>query len=112
MSAPVLFPWIDDSPENRLFALKWVGDGNKHEFHLPKRTSRSIDVVLAHCVEVKDTIEGEQRNFTTEVTNYLVARQFGETFSRRHESILPRRGHTVEERLFELSLSQRFLVTW
>jgi hypothetical protein len=59
MSAPVLFPWIDEAPEVRLFAVKWVGNGTKYEFHLPKLFSRAIDAVLAHCIEVKDTIEGE-----------------------------------------------------
>jgi transposase InsO family protein len=59
MSVPVLFPWIDEAEEARLYQLKWIGNGTKYEFHLPKLFSRSIDAVVAHCIEVKDTIEGE-----------------------------------------------------
>jgi hypothetical protein len=59
MSVSLLFPWIDDAEEARLYQLKWTGQGTKFEFHVPKLFSRSINAVVSHCAAVRNTIEGE-----------------------------------------------------
>jgi hypothetical protein len=59
MNVTVPFPWIVDNDAGQLFPLKWTGQGTRCEFYVPKLSSRAIDVLLAHCVEVKNTIEGE-----------------------------------------------------
>jgi hypothetical protein len=52
----------DEATEASLFGLKWFGDGPKYEFYLPKLYSLPIDAILAHCIGVRDTIEGELLN--------------------------------------------------
>jgi hypothetical protein len=58
MSAVILFPWVPDTTkEEKPLSFKWTHDGVRHDFHANILSSRAIDAVVAHCVEVKSSLE-------------------------------------------------------
>jgi hypothetical protein len=56
-----VFPWNSKAVKGRLYCFTWsdkrYNDNTRFEFYLPKLYSHAIEDLLAHCVEVRSTIE-------------------------------------------------------
>jgi len=57
MSSTLLFPWIKESSEGRSEAFKWQIGNARYEIHSVVLDDLSLEVLLPHCLDIKNKIE-------------------------------------------------------